>query len=214
MVASAKDSKNFVIIRNRMYSALNAYFIWKIINQSINVHSEGGEKMANENLELVINKYKYFFQQILNSSYKTFIVDLAIFFDSAKYEESLSLRKLFNILEINDTAAIKIINEIEEIKKPHGELIDLILKLRNQDVAHQGINPEQHVLNYEKVEALFKAIQEILNKLTKYYDDSISIWSHVERDMLKDIKWIFDNLKRGERLRLEEINKKWHIPQK
>lgn len=207
----AAESDIFKIVRNRMYSALNSYFIWKTINQLMNINGEAGKIGAQENLDLVINKYKYFFQEIIISSYKTFVIDLSIFFDSDKYDETFSLNKLISIVEKKDKSLNidEIKKEIENIKKPHGQLIGLILKLRNQDVAHQGINPNQHTLIYSEVEGLFHAVHDILNKLTTYYDNSVSSWKHVENDMKRDIDLIFNNLKRGELLRIKEINKKW-----
>ena len=203
----------FKIVRDRMYSALNSYFIWKIMNQLMNINGETGKNGAQENLDLVINKYKYFFQEIIISSYKTFILDLSVFFDSDKYDETFSLNKLINLIQKEDNGLNieEIKKEIEKIKKPHGKLIGLILKLRNQDAAHQGINPSQHKLVYSEVEDLFKAVHSILNKLTLYYDNSVTSWGHVEKDMKHDIDLIFNNLKRGELLRLKEIREKWGL---
>ncbi len=194
-----------------MYSAMNAFYIWKIINESINIHQNGGEIMANENLKLVINKYKYFFQQTINNSYKTFIIDLGIFFDAERYEEAFSLGKLIKIIEDQGIDISQLNIEIDNLKNPHGKLISLIIKLRNQDVAHQGINPEQHSLVFVEVEGLFKAVQDILNKLTKYYDNSSTFWDQVEEDIKGDIDWIFENLKRGEKERLREIDEKYKV---
>jgi RNAse (barnase) inhibitor barstar len=201
------DKKTFNIVRNRMFSALNSFYIWKKIEQSMNIHEEGGSELAQENVDQIINKYRSFFHQIRICSYKTFIVDLAIFFDSEGYEETLSLGKVIKLLENKGVDLIKLRKEIDVIKKPHGKLIALIMKLRNQDVAHQALEPEQHILNYEEIENLFKAVQDIFNIITKFYDDSVTAWDHIEDEVRSDIDWIYDNLKRGEKVRLEEIHK-------
>jgi len=199
----------FNIVRNRMFSALNSFYIWKKINQSINVNEESGPKLAQENVDQIINKYPNFFQQVLISSYKTFVADLAIFFDSEKHEDSLSIGKLFELLQEKNVDLLVLKEEIGIIKKPHGRIISLIMELRNQDVAHQAMDPQQHVLNYQEVENLFKAVQEVLNKITRYYDDSITVWDHIEESVNGDVQWIYGNLKRGEKVRLDEIRVKW-----
>ena len=199
-----RRNKLFEIASNRMFSALNAFYIWKIIGQSINIHQEGGEEKANENLEWIINKYPSFFQQTIINSYKTFVCDLAIFFDAGKYE-SFSLHKLIEIASEKENNLLEIKSQIQEIKKPHGKLISLIIRLRNQDVAHQALNPEQHHIIYKEVEDLFVAVQKILNLLSEYHDRSWTVWDHLEKEMEGDISWIFENLKRGEKQRLKGI---------
>lgn len=202
------NGKTLSIVTNRMFSALNSFYIWKILNQSMNVNEESEEK-AKENLEWIFNKYPNFFQQTIINAYKTFVVDLAIFFDSEGFEQTLSLGKLLKLLDGKNIDIEKLKLDINQIKKPHGKLISLIMDLRNQDVAHQAMDPVQHTLNYEEVENLFKAVHKILNNITKYYDDSITMWNHIEDNVKNDINWIFGNLKRGEKVRLEEISLKW-----
>lgn len=203
------NKKIFSIVRNRMFSALNSFYIWKILNQSINVNEESEEK-AKENLEWIFNKYPNFFQQTIINAYKTFIVDLAIFFDSEQFEETLSLGKLLRLLDGKNIDINQLKLDINKIRKPHGKLIFLIMSLRNQDVAHQAMDPIQHILNYEEVENLFKAVQEILNNITRYYDNSLTVWDHIENNIKDEINWIFNNLKRGEKERLREIRLRWN----
>lgn len=203
--------KIFSLAKNRMYSALNAYHIWKYVEQAININNEGGAAKAQENLDWVINKYQYFFRQTGINSYKTFIADLAIFFDSEKYEESFSLKKVIAAVKDTGVDMGELEKEIEEIKKPHGKLITLIMKLRNQDVAHQALDPKQHIIKYEEVEALFEAVQQIMNKLSIHYNDLVVSWRHVEGDMRNDMDLVFKNLKRGEKERLRDIEKKYNL---
>ncbi len=210
-MVSETNNNLFAIASNRMFSALNSFYIWKKFNQSININEDGGEVMAQENLDEIFNKYKYFFQQTLISSYKTFILDLTVFFESEKFEETFSIGKLVKIIEDSGVDVTQLKVDIQKIKFPHGKIIGLIMKLRNQDVAHQAKNPEQHVLVYTEVEALFKAVQAILNAISIYYDNSVSAWSHVEDEIVRDVDRVFENLKRGEKVRLAEISDKWDV---
>src|SRR6266404_6259363 len=124
-MSEINDSNNklFTIASNRMYSALNAYFIWKIINQSININEDGGRAKAEENLEFIINKYPYFFQTILQAAYKTFVTDITIFFDAGRYEDSFTIGKLLNVIEQQGIDISEVKTKIEEMKSPHGKLI-------------------------------------------------------------------------------------------
>ena len=105
---------------NRMLSAFTSYYIWRWISQSINVHTKGFKK----NLE-VINRYDYFFKQILIDSFESFVVNLSIFFDK-NYPDTFSIYKL--IIAVG--SGKREIKQIEEIKKPHHKTIGLLKKIK------------------------------------------------------------------------------------
>lgn len=198
----------FELAENRMLSALSAYHIWKWLNIAINVHHPNGKGRVDRNLK-IINTYKAVFPQIVLSSYKSFVVDLFIFFDSGKYE-SFSLRKLIASMEnkLTPDELVSLKNEIESTKKDHGMTIGFIEELRNADVAHQKIDAKSRRVLYEKIEGLFGGVQKILNLVSHRYDRSVTRWDHVPREVDHQMKWLFDNLERGEKVRLEQIEKK------
>lgn len=209
--AVKKDSTDglFRVAHSRMFSALNNYYIWKHLEISIKVNNEGKEK-AEKNVA-IINDYGYFLHQIFTSTFKGFIGDLSIFFDSHKYEETFSLDKLISTLEkkILPKELDELTKQIREIKKKHGSKISRILELRNSDVSHQKIAPERQHIIFEEVETLFVAVQEILNLINKNSSDSFTVWNHLESEISKDVQRVLKNLERGEKARLEEIERKY-----
>lgn len=196
----------FKIARNRMFSAVNAYYIWKHLNMMINTNNDGID-VAEKNVA-VINNYSYFFNQIFPSTYKSFVIDLAIFFDSGDLD-GFSIKRLISAIKdkLSETQLLDLRKEINTIKSKHGVKISFIQELRNFDVAHQEIATQSRVINYADMEELFSAVHEILNLISKYYDDSITVWDHLETWIANDIEHVFRNLERGEVVRLAEIKK-------
>jgi hypothetical protein len=195
----------FKVASNRMFSALIAFYNWKWLSQAINVNNQG-KAIAERNVS-IINKYSYFFHQVLISTYKSFVADLAIFFDSGKYDDKFSIEKLLGTLEkkISESELETLRIKIDEIKRKHGIKISFILELRNADVAHQEIKLQSRKINYSEIKELFSAVQEILNLISNHYDGSVTVWDHLEGDVASDMQYLFDNLERGENTRLKEI---------
>ena len=189
-----------------MLSAVNAYYIWKYLNIAINVNNKGAN-IAEKNV-VTINEYGYFFNQIFVSTYKSFVIDLSIFFDSG-YEDAFSLKKLLMTLndKLTETQLNDLRDEINTIKSKHGVKISLIQELRNVDVAHQEISTHSRKINYKEMEELFSAIQEILNLINKHHDNSFTVLDHLEIEIANDIEILLENLRRGEKVRIDEINK-------
>ena len=198
-----KAKKLFGITTNRMFTAIESFCVWKKMNMMMNTNEEGKEK-AERNVE-ILRKYWDFFDTVLNSSYKSFVTDLSIFFDSEKYEDTFSLQKLINIVKekTTDTEYNKLVEEIDIIKKKHGVKIAFILELRNAEVSHQEIERKRRLIVYKEIDELFIGVQEILNLLSKYYDRSFTIWDHIERNVTSSLEWVIDNLERGEKVRLD-----------
>lgn len=195
---------------NRMHSALSAYYIWKWMSISININHPKGEGFVKRNLD-VMNRHIIFFAQVRSSMYKSFVADLAIFFDKDSYDDSFSLKKLIESTQDKLTAdeIIEMREEINRIKQKHGVHIGFIQELRNADVAHQEIDSQSRHLQYANVENLFGAVQEILNLISNKYSRSIHWWNHIDEEVDRQMHWIMDNLERGERSRLKEIKEKW-----
>lgn len=204
---SEKDKKLFQITTDRMFTALESFFVWREMSKMININEVGKDK-ADRNVE-ILKKYWDFFDAVKNSTYKSFVIDLSIFFDPEKYEETFSLKKLINIVKkkIIEAEYNKLIRDINAIKKKHGVTISFILKLRNTEVSHQEIERQRRLIVFKEIEELFIGVQEILNILNKYYDGSFMIWDHIERNVMGSLSWVIDNLERGEKVRLDEIKK-------
>ena len=197
------------IATRRMLSALGGYYIWKYLELSINLNNPIGKEGVDRNLK-ILNLYNAFFWQIRVSTYKSFVADLAIFFDKNGYENTFSLTKLLDSTrdKLSVSEIDKMRKEIEKIKKAHGVKISFIRELRDADVAHQEIDTKARHLLYENIESLFVAVQEILNLISHKHDRSINSWNHIGEDINHQMEWILENLERGEKARLEEIDKK------
>ena len=195
---------------NRMLSALGAYHIWKWMEIARNLNQPGGKERTERNLE-IMNRHNLFFAQLRDSTYKTFVADLWIFFDKDGYDDAFSLDKLIESTKdkLTQVQIDQIKNDIEKIKREHGVSIGFIQELRNADVAHQEIDARPRHLNYASVENLFAGVQKILNLISNTHSRSVHWWNHVEEEIDRQMNWILDNLERGEAARLKEIEEEW-----
>lgn len=194
---------------SRMYNAVDAYYLWKQLEIAININNKG-KAVAEKNVS-IMNDYSYLFLPLFPITYKSFIVDLAVFFDQTREDDSFSLKKLVSSLKdkISEDKLKALRTEIEKIKKSHGVTISLIQELRNADVAHQKIVPVLRKLKYSEIEGLIIAVQEILNLISHLHNDFFTIWDNVEDQVINDLQRIFNNLERGEKGRLEEIEREY-----
>ena len=204
--------KAIEVLSSRMLSALGGYYIWKWMEQARNTNNLGGLDKANRNLN-IFNRHLAFFGQIIKSTYKSFVIDLAFFFDKEGYENSLSINKLLDLGrdKFSDDDITEIKKQIFEIKQKQGKNIALILELRTADVAHQELDSRSRHVLYENIEALFKAVQEILNMITMKYDRSEHWWNHVEKEVNRQMDWVMNNLEKGENVRIKEIENKYKV---
>jgi len=195
---------------SRMLSALGAYYMWKWMELARNINSPGGREGVNRNLA-IMNRHGIFFAQLGKSTYKSFVADLSIFFDKDGYDDTFSMKKLLASTRDKLTAAEvdTLQKEIEKIKHKEGVNIKFLHELRNADVAHQEINSRARPLLYANVESLFDAVQAMLNLTSNKYNKSVHWWEHVKEEVNRQMKWVFDDLERGEAKRLKEIKKKW-----
>lgn len=203
------EAKNyFNIVNDRMLSALSAYYIWKWLNQSININNDGGEERAKYNLA-IINRHILVLKQIMISTYKSFVADLAFFFEVREYDDALSIEKLIiSIKNISDDELKEAREKFNNLKNKHRPDISFLKRMRNSDVAHQALESKSYTVEYQKIEELFLSVQNFLNFISIKHDNSVSAWSHIEKDITHHMNWIFENLERGELKRLEDIKDK------
>ncbi len=206
-----ENRKFFQITTDRMYTALEAFYLWKKMHQMMNINEVGKDK-AEENVE-VFKKHWDFFHTVQNSTYKSFVTDLAVFFDAEKYEDTFSLGKLIDLTKqkISTSEYENLIKEIELIKRNHGVKINFLLELRNTEVSHQEINRKRRFIVYKDIEELFLAVQQILNLIAKNNDGSFTVWNHVSDNIINSFEWVMENLTLGEKQRLKEIKLKYGV---
>lgn len=201
----------FQITTDRMFTALESFHLWKKMNALMNVN-EVGPEVAQKNVD-IFRKHWDFFHPVMAGAYKMFIIDLSIFFDAEKYEDTFSLHKLVESIKenISETEYKDLLKKIKDIKQKHGPAINLLLTLRNSDVAHQKMEKKKRLIIYKEIEDLFVGVQEILNLLSKYFNGAFTVWDHVGKNVEHGTEWVMENLERGEKDRLKEIEEKYKV---
>lgn len=200
--------KAYKAATDRMLSALTAFYMWKWINDSINTNSPGGAEEANRIVE-ILNTYNTVAHQILISSYRCFVADLSIFFDKNRYEDAFSIDKLIDLASISDVEKDDLRKKVDALKRLQGKNISFLQELRNADVSHQEMDSRKRHLLYKDIQELFDTVQKILKLISLAHDRSMHWWDHVEKEVNRQMTLMIDNLERGEKVRQEEIKKKW-----
>ena len=183
-----------------MHASYAAYQIWKWLEQSRNTNKDGIDK-ANDNVRLM-NLQSGFFHSAIKGIFYVFVIDLCTFFD--KQRPAVSIDKIINALNVGPEDKEK----IEGIRKEQESNISKLKTLRDKTVAHSDFEFDPDTLGmvmYAETEELFKAVQEIFNLLSKNHDRSFWVWDHLDPQIKGEMEWLFENLKRGEAVRLKEI---------
>ncbi len=212
---------------------IESYYIWRTLTFSRST-TEMGKEEAEKNVK-IINLYKEFFIPTEQSHLHTFIVVLMKFFD--KDYRALSIANLIKQIENNkDSFTPEILRSIhphleqmgvvkedylpisqsdidhfEELKEKHKDLIANLKNIRDKQLSHTDMEAIKGTFVPLEIEELIKAVQDMFNKLSNSFDLSSTIWDHLERDSIHRTEFLLENLERGEKVRLEEIRKKWEI---
>ena len=213
---------------------VESYYIWRTLTFSRST-TEMGEEKANKNAKSM-NLYKEFFVCTEYSHYQTFVINLMKFFDKDK--DALSIKSLIKKIQKHKEAFTpevlrsvyphleqigaetesylpidqNTIDHFEQLCEKHKDLISNLKNLRDKKLAHTDIKViegDQSTFIPNEVEELIVGIQEMFNKLSKSFDKSFTTWDHLKEDSIRSTQFLFENLERGEIVRLEEIEKKW-----
>jgi hypothetical protein len=220
-------------MRREISAVVESYHIWRTLTFSRSI-PEVGKEQAEKNAALM-TLYKDFFVTTEQSHLQTFVIGLMKFFDrdpralsiSGLIKEIEKHKSIFtpDILrgihpELAKTGAIeddyvsittKIIDEIEQLRKPHETLIGSLKDVRDKQFAHTDMKPIQGTFVPNEVEALLEAVQNMFNKLSNGFDLSSTVWNSMKDDAIRSTKFVFENLERGETQRKEEIKNKWGV---
>lgn len=185
----------------KIHVAHSAYYVWKWLEQARNLNS--GKDIAEKNVE-IMNRQRNFFKVALEGSFDLFILNLMIFFGR---DDTLSMKKLLQKITISDAER----GAIDDILNKHENTIRNVLKrIRDKDIAHFDINIDRTLPNkivYKEIEDLFESVGEIFNILSRNFNQSFWIFDHIDIQMKGDMEYLFENLERGEKGRIEEIDK-------
>lgn len=222
---------------NRMSHEISAvvesYHIWRTLTFSRST-LEVGEAEAEKNAAL-LSLYKDFFIPTEQSHLQTFVIGLMKFFD--RDSRALSIAGLIRELDENSaiftadvvrstfkeprgydpikddyapiTQAIK--DEIEALRKPHETLIANLKDIRDKQFAHTDMETISGTFVPLEVEALIEAVQEMFNRLSGNFDSSTTMWSYLSGDSIRNTKFLFESLERGEAQRKKEYEAAWKL---
>lgn len=200
------DTREMIhLLSSRMHSGFVSYHIWKWLEQSRNINI--GNEFVEKNLK-ILNRQPNFFHTVLRNSFYGFIIDLCMFFD--KQAPSLSIDKIIDKINLSPDEILKICT----IRDSQNYQLKKLKDIRDKEVAHLDLNIDRTTTNtvlYTDIEKLFASVQEIFNIVTNNFDSSIWTWPHIEPAVKREMELIFNNLERGENIRIEEINRKWEI---
>lgn len=204
-------------LNKRMFNCLQAFYIWKhqFLLSDINTH---GEEEAQKNVA-IINRYKNFFVQSQQSNLYFFVLEVAKFFDTQ--QKALTIKKVKNVtlqeknnltaeafLEANPDRELieslvksyrglnkSVFDKIEDLIIRNNHLIEEIKNLRHL-FAHDFIDDSNKfcIPSFERIEALFYDIQEIINALSNGLQHSVTLYSHVEAGVKRDLENIIKKL--------------------
>ncbi|MCC6323808.1 hypothetical protein IT400_03380 [Candidatus Nomurabacteria bacterium] len=214
-----------------MCVVVESYYIWRTLTFSRSI-PEVGEDIANKNAKLM-SLYKEFFLPTEQSHLQTFILGLMKFFDkdpralsiNALIKEIQDNKELFtpdilrsvyphlqeigaeteNYLPIDQSS----IDHFNQLCEKHKTLIANLKDTRDKQLAHTDMEVIKVTFVPNEVEELIDGIQEMFNKLSKSFDRSSTMWDHLKKDSIRSTEFLFQNLERGEKVRLEEIKRKW-----
>jgi hypothetical protein len=218
----------FKVLSDEMCKVVEAFYIWRTLFFSRSV-IEVGDEQAHRNVAIV-NRYKDFFIQTEHSNLSYSIIGLMKFYD--RDFRALSINTLANLLgkHKNDITAdllLKVrpgtifftegdrkeyvpinnerLDEIKVLTRRNKKIIKALKKFRNKKLAHLDMIHEEISFIPNEVEQLIKDTQEMFNKLS-LFDRTTTQWTHLGRGAESDTKFLLENLERGEKERIREIN--------
>lgn len=211
-------------LSSEMFSTVEAYYLWRTAKFAISI-PEIGEEKANRNVK-IMNEYRYFFSTLEKTTLSTAIIGLMKFFD--QNPRALSLARLhqkmyeskdiitpdtlsevypdrFHEEESRSSYSLyrqEDVNHLNELRVKNERVIQQLKDIRDTRLAHTDIEPASDTFIPNEIEALMKEVQETFNKLSATFDNSSTLWDHLEKEIQSDVENLLDNLERGEGARI------------
>jgi len=221
-------------LRNRYLRFLSAYKLYDEFNK-LSAPNKVGKKKAGANVN-IFNKYKYFIMSSKEALRCFFLIELAKFFDEDKIrKQSLSVQEIvdFALVDINSFSIkefkkyhkdrvvipeffealvplskkdlIKIKNRI----KRNSDIIDRVKEYRDKHLAHDDIKKRDVFINKKDIDILAKIVKDVIALLYKKLDFSSNIYDNYEKEPVKNINNLINDLKEQEKIRLLKVEKKY-----
>jgi hypothetical protein len=220
-------------LRSRYLNTLSSFKIFERFNK-LSAPNIVGKKKAEKNVK-IFNIFKYFFITTKEASRCYFFIELAKFFDTSK--KSLTINKVIDYTEKNISKLTKqdfldyhngrqilpelfaqykqlSLSDLRKIKKRLNRNKVIIKKLkiyRDKYLAHDDINKIKIGISVKEIKVLLDIVKSVIGLLYSKLDFSVNSYINFEKEPIKDLNSVMDNLVKFEENRLKEIREKYKI---
>jgi len=174
--------------------------VWK----ALLVDEEGVASLSLTERNGLLNRYKGFFAPVVDALREGALIQFAKVYDT--HPKAISLKKLLAAARREASLAPNAtVNELRQIANLFGRaqsVIDNLLKIRNERLAHLDQTPEEIRLMLPELENLVEVIKEAFNKLSLAHDNSIYGWEDPQANPARHTTQILTILAEAERKRL------------
>lgn len=221
-------------LRDRYLHFISAYKLFDELNK-LSAPNKIGIKKAEANVN-IFNKYKYFILTSKESLRCYFLIELSKFFDEdKKRNQTLSIQGIIEhaLLDVNSFSTIEfkkyhkdrvIIPELFENFTPlskkdlikiknriekNNNIINRVKNYRDKYLAHDDIEKIDIPLNKKDVDILLKIVKDTITLLYKKLDFSSNSYDNYEKEPIKNINDLVNDLKEYEQIRLDKLEKEY-----
>ena len=220
-------------LRSRYLNTLSSFKIFERFNK-LSAPNIVGKKKAEKNVK-IFNIFKYFFMTTKEASRCYFFIELAKFFDTSK--KSLTINKVIDYAEKNISKLTKqdfldyhngrqilpelfaqykqlSLSDLRKIKKRLNRNKVIIKKLkiyRDKYLAHDDINKIKIGISVKEIKVLLDIMKSVIGLLYSKLDFSVNSYINFEKEPIKDLDSVMENLIKFEENRLKEIREKYKI---
>jgi hypothetical protein len=213
-------------LRSRYLNTLSAFKIFNRISE-LTAPNIVGEQTAEKNLQ-IFNAHRYFFITTKEANRCYFFIELAKFFDTSK--DSLTILKVINYAKGNIAKLTKedllayhsgrvfspdlfaqyrqlSLADLEKFSKrldANSNLIERLKTYRDECLAHDDIKKSKVVISAGEIEALLGIVRDIIELLFNKLDFSMNSYTNFEKEPIKDLNTVIDNLIEFEENKLKE----------
>lgn len=220
-------------LRSRYLNTLSSFKIFERFNK-LSAPNIVGKKKAEKNVK-IFNIFKYFFMTTKEASRCYFFIELAKFFDTSK--KSLTINRVIDYAEKNISKLTKqafldyhngrqilpelfaqykqlSLSDLRKIKKRLDRNKVIIKKLkiyRDKYLAHDDINKIKIGISVKEIKVLLDIVKSVIGLLYSKLDFSVNSYVNFEKEPIKDLDSVMENLIKFEENRLKEIREKYKI---
>jgi len=218
-------------LKSRYLNTLSSFKIFERFNK-LSDPNVVGKRKAEKNVK-VFNSFKYFFLTTKEAARCYFLIELAKFFDTHK--KSLTVYKIIDCAEKNISKLTKedflnyhkgrqilpelfaqykqlSLSDLKKIKMRldrNRPVIKKLITYRNKYLAHDDIEKIKVKISDRETKALLNIVKGVIGLLYSKLDFSVNSYTNFEKQPIKDLDMVMENLVKYEQHILDEIKKKY-----